>query len=336
VLLDGQDDVAVKFSLSTNWCNARLARGEEIAELAGEMGFSALELGFRTTPEQAAGFRARLDVMPVGSVHAYCPVPLSAPYGHPELYTFASRDAGARSLARVHLVRTIRFAADMGADAVVLHAGRVGLSGLFRTLDSARLREILKANGDDVTAKPYAAALARAQRRRRSRGAKLLEAFTAELSPLVPVLESAGVTLAFENLPYLEGFPDERETAALLDRFAGAPVKAWFDTGHDRVRRCHGWCGAQSPLADRPAAFAGCHLNDVRDFSDDHLPPGEGKVDFAVLKPLAETVAHRVFEPSSDVTREAIEASLAYLRRLWTPHGREAELPAPTAARSKV
>lgn len=47
------------------------------------LGFDALELSFRTQPEHLPGIRSRLDGMPVDSVHAYCPVPLGAPSGHP-------------------------------------------------------------------------------------------------------------------------------------------------------------------------------------------------------------------------------------------------------------
>ena len=75
----------MKFSLSTNWCNRRFEFGEEIADKAMELGFDGLELGFHTTVRQVAGFKARLDRIPVCSVHAFCPVPISAPNGYPEL-----------------------------------------------------------------------------------------------------------------------------------------------------------------------------------------------------------------------------------------------------------
>ena len=89
----------MKFSLSTNWCNQRLNDGEAIAEKALSLGFEELELGYNTTPEQVPGFRKMLDRIPVGSVHAFCPVPLSAPQGYPELYQLASLDEEARKMA---------------------------------------------------------------------------------------------------------------------------------------------------------------------------------------------------------------------------------------------
>ena len=310
--------MAMKFALSTNWCNRRLESGEAIVDEALSLGFDALELGFRTSREQVAGFKARLDEMPVGSVHAFCPVPISAPQGHPELFTLASFDAMARSLARAHVANNVRFAAEMGADAVVLHAGRVAFSGLFRVNDSETLRATLKKCGNDIDAGAYRRALARAKSLREARGAKLMDRFKKELSQLVPVLEKSGVTLALENLPYYEGFPNEAEMCALLDAFKGAPIKAWFDTGHDRVRHMHGWIRKPTSLDAREDAFAGMHLNDVKDYCDDHLPPGEGNVDFAALKSLAEKVAHIVVEPSAAVERENLAAGLARIRALWT------------------
>ena len=312
----------MKFSLSTNWCNRRMESGEEIADKAIELGFDELELGFHTSVAQVPGFKARLDRMPVGSIHAFCPVPISAPQGYPELYSLASFDEDARGLARFHITRNIEFAAEMGASTVVLHAGRVGFSTFFnRGFTSGTLRHALTEAKGDLADKKYAKLLAKAQKLRRERGLKLLEVFKAELSALVPVLEQHKVVLALENLPYLEGFPNEEEMSLLGEAFKGAPVQAWFDTGHHRVREMHGWLTlpefqtARQP--DGKTLFRGLHLNDVVDYHDDHLPPGEGKVDFAALKDLAQSVRHVVFEPNGGVEESALARGLAHIRILW-------------------
>ena len=269
----------MNFALSTNWNNRRLETGEAIVEEALALGFGSLELGFHTTAEQVRGFKARLGELPVGSVHAFCPVPLSAPHGHPELYLLASFDEAARALARVHVTRNVEFAAEMGADAVVLHAGRVPCRTLFR-------RRRLK--------------------RRRRLGQRLVDVFRRELEALVPVLERHRVTLGLENLPYLEGFPDEVEVKALV----GDWVRPWLDTGHAYVRQSSGWCAgpAASPF--------GLHLNDSRG-GDDHLPPGEGLVDFASLEPVARAARHLVLEPHAGVAPDALRRGLAHLKATW-------------------
>ena len=279
----------MKFALSTNWCNRRLESGEAIADAAAALGFEALELGFHTTQEQVKGFRARLDAMPVGSIHAFCPVPISAPQGYPELYQLASFDESSRAIARVHVRRNIEFAAEMGADAVVLHAGRVMCRGFLRRWD---------------------------MKRRVKRGGRLVDVFKSELEMLLPHLEAHKVTLALENLPYLEGFPAEWEIASVC----GEWVKPWLDTGHDFVRIANSWKGGASAdgggqPVEAPQPF-GMHINDSVG-GDDHLPPGKGKVDFAALKSIAEKARHLVFEPHSEVTEEELAAGLKHLKECW-------------------
>ena len=274
----------MRFALSTNWNSRRHPSGEAIADEAQSLGFGALELGFCATAEQVRGFRARLDEMPVGSVHAFCPVPLSAPCGSPELYLLADFDEAARSLARVHVRKNVEFAAEMGADALVLHAGRVPCRTLFR----------------------------RNRPRKRTRlGRRLVDVFRGELDRLVPVLERNGVRLGLENLPYLEGFPDEDELRGLV----GDWVRPWLDTGHAHVRQANGW--DPSGAAFRPCATPlGLHLNDSRG-GDDHLPPGEGQVDFAALADTARAARHLVLEPHAGVTSEALKRGLDHLKALW-------------------
>ena len=140
----------MKLALSTNWCNRKFERGEEIVDKALELGFSALELGYNTTSAQVEGIRRRLDEMPVGSVHAFCPVPISAPQGYPELYSLASFSRPDRDLARAFVVKNLEFAASVGADVLVLHAGRVAFSSLWRVISTASLKSRFKATGGAI------------------------------------------------------------------------------------------------------------------------------------------------------------------------------------------
>ena len=305
----------MKLSLSTNWRARLVEDGEAIAEKAAELGFEELELGYATTEAQLSGIRRRLDLIPVGSLHAFCPAPISAPHAHPELYRLACFSRDETEIARMHLEKCIETAAGIGADTVVLHAGKVPFGGLFDRLSSQRLSEILRAAHGDAKSVRYMKALSLAGKRRSRRAPALLESFRRTLDLLVPVLERRSVTLALENMPYLEGFPGENEMADILETFAGAPVKAWFDTGHHLVRMNHGWVRGLLPF--KPQSLAGMHLNDVKDFSDDHLAPGEGNVDFAALAEASKSVRHVVFEPASSVDEESLQRSLRHIRDLW-------------------
>lgn len=306
----------MKLSLSTNWCNRRLESGEEIAEKALELGFSELELGYHTTLQQVAGFKKMADRIPVGSIHAFCPVPLSAPQGYPELYSLANPDEDARALAHVHVSRNIRFAASMGADTVVLHAGRVSFSSFFRRMDSVFLSGILRAVDKKTEDRKYQRQLAKARAVRIERGLKTLETFRVEIEKLLPILQENRVTLALENMPYYEGFPLAPEMETILGWKTDGLVKAWYDTGHACVCACHGWQDAiLSPLG---ASTVGMHLNDVKDMDDDHLAPSFGNVDFASLKPLAESVRHVVFEPNSGVSEEDLRKGVEFIKKEWS------------------
>ena len=319
----------MRFALSTNWNNGRLDDGAAIADEAIALGFDALELGFRTTPEQLEGFRRRLDEMPVDSVHAYCPVPIGAPSGHPELHQLADPDEDERALARLLLKQTFACAQELGAKTVVTHAGYVKLDGWFVNRGSDALRElILDKEGKPDPANPrHVKFLKKARARRNARGVKLRETFLRELDLVLPELEKSKLTLALENLPSLEGFPNADEAETLMKELDGAPVKLWFDTGHARVRECHGWSEPATEIANRVAEHVcGMHLNDVQDYHDDHRQPGWGKVDFAALAPLAQRDILRVFEPHRPVEFDELKASLAMMRRLWNekeaPHGK--------------
>lgn len=265
-----------------------MERGEEIVDKALELGFDELELGYHTTLMQASGFKARLGEMPVGSIHAFAPVPLSAPQGYPELYQLASFDEDARKLAAFHVTKNLNFAAEMGADTLVLHAGRV-MCGAWTK--SGRVKK------------------------RTKRGDKLVDVFRTTLGEVLPVMEKTGVVLALENLPYYEGFPDEKELAKILSNDFGGFVKGWFDTGHNLVRKNQGWIDAG--YEPSPKDFAGMHLNDVVDKTDDHFAPGKGKVDFAALRNFAAEVGHRVFEPNSGVSEEDLRAGVELIRKVW-------------------
>ncbi len=310
----------MKLSLSTNWCNRIIEDGRAIADKAVELGFDELELGFHTPASQVEGFKARLDQIPVGSVHAFCPVPLSAPQGYPELYLLASLEEEARKMAVLQVSRNIRFAAEMGADALVLHAGRVPFGRVFGRMDSGDLRKALSDAKGDLKSERYAKLLRRAMDRRVKRGRKTLEVFRRTLDEVVPVLVECNVTLGLENLPYLEGFPAEWELPEIVAEFKGAPVRGWFDTGHDRVRAMHDWRG--SVKVDDMGEYArgffvGMHLNDVVDYNDDHLAPGFGKVDFEALADFARNVRHVVFEPAQHVTEAELKSGISLIRSIW-------------------
>lgn len=309
----------MRIALSTNWNVRRHTDGEAMVDEIIALGFDALELGYHTTEEIAEGVlrRVRSGGVTVDSVHAYCPVPVGAPHGYPELYLLASLDEDERAMAAILLSRTLEFAVKMGAKAVVLHAGRVFLKTLFREINTGTLAEALVEEAAGPGSEKYRGVLAKALKLRTKRVRKYYDGFCLSLDTLLPKFEKAGVTLCLENLPSIEAFPDEREMIMLKQRFNTPALAYWHDFGHGQVREYMGWIRQSEAARDLLPFTKGVHIHDARPLMEDHLPPGQGEIDFAALDFFAAENIIKVFEPASEVAPEALAESLRLIREIW-------------------
>jgi len=313
--------IPIRFSLSTNWNALRHADGERMAEEIAALGFDALELGYNTAEAHVPGIKRCVasGAVTVDSVHSYCPVPPSAPHGYPELYLLASQDDDERAMATILLGRTLDFAAEMGARAVVLHAGRVFLdSRLFGRLGSGTLRNALMEADDNPMSERYRGVLAKSLRRREKRARKHFDGFCRSLETLLPRFEKAGVTLCLENLPSIEAFPDPREMCQLKERFSTAPLAYWHDMGHAQVREFFGWGRHLDTARTLLPMTRGIHIHDARPLTNDHLPPGKGTIDFSAFAFYGKADVIRVFEPEPDVKPDVLRNALEMVRQAWT------------------
>ncbi|HQQ90314.1 MAG TPA: TIM barrel protein [Kiritimatiellia bacterium] len=308
----------MRIALSTNWNAARHETGEPLVDEILNMGFDALELGYHMTEELAAGVRRKVEAgaVAVDSVHAFCPVPVGAPHGYPELYLLASQDDDERAMAAILLRRTLAFGASMGARAVVLHAGRVFLNAWFGNLHTGSLVEALEAEGS-VEAPAYQRLLAKARRRRTARVRKCFDRFCLTLDALLPEFEKAGLALCLENLPSVEAFPDEGEMAMLKQRFDTPALAYWHDMGHGEVRANLGLIRHADAARTLLPFTRGIHIHDALPPKHDHLPPGEGAIDFAAFAFYAPDTVLKVFEPAPRVKQDDLVEALRFVRRTW-------------------
>ena len=309
----------MRIALSTNWNAARHEAGELLVDEILGMGFDALELGYLTTEELAAGVRRKVEAgeVVVDSVHAFCPVPLGAPHGYPELYLLASKDDDDRAMAAIMLRRTLEFGASIGARAVVLHAGRVFLDAWYSKLHTGTLVNALENEGA-IEAPAYQRLLAKARRRRTTRVRKIFDRFCLSLNTLLPEFEKAGLALCLENLPSIEAFPDEGEMAMLKRRFDTPALAYWHDMGHGQVRANLGLIRHVDAARALLPFTRGIHIHDALPPTHDHLPPGQGVIDFAAFNFYAADAVLKVFEPSPQVKTTELTKSLSFVRRVWT------------------
>lgn len=319
----------MRFSLSTNWNARRHTDGEALTDEILSLGFEALELGYHTTEELAAGIRRRVGsgAVAVDSVHAYCPVPIGAPHGYPELYLLASLDEDERAMATILIGRTLAFATSMGARAVVLHAGRVFLNSFFGDAGTRKLVESLD-GGEGILGEGYQRVLAKALKRRASRVRKYYDGFCLSLDALLPKFEAAGVALCLENLPSIEAFPDVREMHMLKARFGTSSLAYWHDLGHGQSREYLGW-DRHADVARALLPFTrGVHIHDALPLLNDHLPPGKGLIDFGDYAFYGADEVIRVFEPAPDVTGGELVEALGLVRAAWVAREEVTRAPA--------
>ena len=308
----------MKFGLSTNWNSSRHASGGAIVAEALALGFDALELGYNLTQEQADGIKAcsSRGEIAVDSVHCYCPVPIGAPHGYPELYLLASLDEDERVMARINIEKSMDFAAEMGAKVLVLHAGRIFLKSIFGRLDTHALADAIGAEGGN-DGPAYFKLLDKAVKQRRKKARRYFDSFCISLESMLPRFEEKGVVLALENLPSIEAFPDAAEMLMLKERFDTPSLAYWHDIGHAQVREFFGWEKQVETAAALYPFTAGTHIHDARPLFDDHMPPGTGEVDFSQLKAFGDDRIVKVLEPARDVSADDLRKSLEFLRNTW-------------------
>lgn len=301
------------FALTSRWNAGRHVTGEEMIEEILDLGFPAVELGYNLRMDLVPGVQnmVKQKAVIVTSVHNFCPVPLGAPAGHPELFTLADPDPRVRQLAVQHTSRTIRFAADTGARAVVLHAGNVDMKRL--TSDLLALHE----HGQQFSPK-YEKIKLKLLTLREKKVRRQLEYLYSGIEALLPVLEECGVRLAIENLPNWETIPTETEIETLLQHFNSPRLGCWHDIGHAAIRRFFGWINPERWMERLEEYLVGLHIHDARAPAMDHLMPPSGEIDFAQYKRYAAQDICRVFEPGPGATAAEIKAGLDYIRTLWS------------------
>ena len=280
-----------------------------------ELGFNHVELGYDLRMDLVPGVLKMVQegAVKVVSCHNFCPVPVGAPRGHPELFTFASTDRRTREGAVLHTGKTLRFAAQVGARVVIAHAGNVEMERI-----STELCELYEQQ--QQFSKLYEKRKLKLQTTREKRVHKQLDLLREGLESLQPVLSETKVKLALENLPAWEAIPTELEMEQICKEFEGRGIGYWHDIGHGQIRQNLGFINQERWLERLSPYLAGMHIHDVAPPAHDHLMPPQGKVDFAALKRFATRDILRVIEPAAQTPPENIIEALRFLREAWEPH----------------
>jgi sugar phosphate isomerase/epimerase len=241
------------------------------------------------------------------SIHNYFPVPPIIPpeRASGDCFSLSSLDREERDNGVSYTFRTIETAHALEARAVVLHLGRVetdlprnGLQQLYR--ESKSKGEIAK--------------LLQQEREERARFRDShLDALLFSLERIVRRAEQLGVVLGIENRYYFQEMPDIEEIGIILDQFRGGPIGYWHDTGHAAVFEALGILQHEALLKLYAPHLVGAHLHDARGI-DDHKPPGQGEIDFEMVKGYLPQGAIKIMEILPSARGQAILDGLDFLK----------------------
>lgn len=310
----------MNFALTTRWNAGRHSDGEAMLNEILDLGFTHVELGYDTSLALIPGIKAMVEQksVHVDSLHNFCPVPMGTIRAHPEIFTMADPDRRIRESAIKHTSNTVRMAQELGAKAVVCHAGNVVMKQMTRTLIEMIER------GERHTRK-FEKTRLKLHDRRANKGQRQLTYLYESLERMMPVLLDSGVRLALEILPTWEAIPTETEFEDLFRTFDQGCIGYWHDIGHSQIRQNLGFINMERWLEKLKPHLIGFHLHDVRPPGQDHLMPPQGDIDFSRVAKFGNLDVLRVIEPTTRTPKEDIVEGYRILRECWgnAPSGAE-------------
>lgn len=295
--------------LSTVWTSRDARSGEELLGPILDLGFEGVELEYRITEQLYEEIRPRIlnDEVQVLSIHNYFPVPAIIP---PErvsgdCFSLSSLDREERDNGVSYTFRTLETAHDLEARVVVLHLGRVETD-----LPRNGLQQLYREN----TSNDEVAKLLQQEREERSRlRDPHLDALLFSLERIVKRASQLGVVVGIENRYYYQEMPNKEEIGIILDQFRGGPIGYWHDTGHAAVFEALGILQHEELLKLYAPHLVGVHLHDAHGI-DDHKPPGQGEINFEMVKGYLPEGAIKIMEIQPSARGHEITDGLEFLQ----------------------
>jgi sugar phosphate isomerase/epimerase len=208
-----------------------------------------------------------------------------------------------------HTRRTLDFAAQVRARAVVMHLGSVRF---FWINPGRQLRNFARAH--PAAALPaderYQRLLAKATDKLRKRQPAFWEQTLRSLAEILPYAAEKGVRLGLENREKFEELPADADFPGFLGSLP-LPEQAgyWHDAGHAELKERMGVITQQRQLEANADRLIGFHLHDVDAEGHDHQPIGTGCIDFKMVRSFWQPHHLLVLELNPRVSADDVLAS---------------------------
>ncbi len=295
-------------ALSTMYAQQkRFDNGADFARYAADAGYDAIEVSHSTSPEK---LREILDsgILPVTSIHQ--PAPLVEVDGGKSNHdlNLASTKRSEHARAVRHALRSIEWAAEAGASALVVHLGEV--EGSFSGT-TAELYRLFRQHG--IRDNRAAEARAEMEQRRAEAAPANLEVARAALEQLVEAARPHGILIGIENRLDYHQIPLPAESIALMEGFTPDEVGHWHDTGHAEVLDRLGFLPHRAWFDEVGDRLVGAHVHDVRGVVD-HRAPGTAQLDWEMVAAGLSSLDAITLEIDQRESDDDVRAAPAFLR----------------------
>lgn len=280
----------------------------EIASL----GFECAELshGIRITLVPGILKAVEEGVVKITSTHNFCPLPTGVVQAAPNLFEPSVSEHREHDQWLRHTKRSIDFAAQVKARALVCHLGSVS----FFWFNPARdIRNYLRDHPDagrKAGDNGYRALVERSLLKLRKRMKPFWDQTKASINEVLEYATQKGVKLGFENREKFEELPLDSDYPEFMGSFPEtAPVGYWHDTGHADIKEGMGLLTHREHLQKLEPRLLGFHLHDVNAHGQDHQPIGGGHIDFQMVSSFWRPHHLLTLELSPRVTLDEVRLS---------------------------
>lgn len=276
------------------------------------LGFEYAELGHNTRISLLEGVldAVKSGVAKISSLHNFCPLPVGVDHSAPNVFQFSSDDEKERERAISQTIRTLEFAARLEAPIMVTHFGSIKMREL-----AVRLAPMVQAH--QQSSLRYERMLMEVSESLQMAKEVYFERSCAALERLIPEAKRLGVKIGIENREGLDELPLDDDFTFLMKRFPDPVVCYWHDVGHAQIKENYGFINHFFHLDNMLPRLGGMHVHDCKYPFGDHCPPGEGDVDYELLKPLISPNHLKVLEMSPMTPAENIQKGLAHIKEIW-------------------
>lgn len=286
----------------------------EIANLGFE--YAELSHGIRITLVPGILRAVEEGVIKIGSTHNFCPLPTGVNKAAPNLFEPSAKDFREHDQWLRYTKRSLDFAEQVGAPAMVCHLGSVQFLW-FNPGDKVE-RYLETHPGLDVMGDAaYRALLTKSLAKMRKKMGPYWARTQQSLREIAAYATQKHVKLGLENRESFTELPLDDDYADFLATLPPeVPGGYWHDTGHADIKESMGVLEHRAHLAKMAPKLIGFHLHDVNAEGYDHQAIGDGKIDFEMVSSFWRPEHLLTIELSPRVDEEGVKRSKARVESL--------------------